>query len=672
MKKSSILSKSALMVAAATVITTTGCSRYTGEDIASYPLISMMTQQEAIDYYAKSLDYDSVISKNVTVHRTEYELKDIDGAKAETLKDLLNEIELVLGEDEYKVDNKTSKLISEDVYNYIKASVDGLVLDNGKVTNMQGALGYYFVDVEYEIGAQTAGTFKNTTDMLGLNGTWVPSALGGYEVDLAYIQTAVVKLNNYFDDNLLNKKASYDLSTGVITISEKGTIIDKPTSESTDTDETLDNQTPSRINTNDTEYYLGSNSVVPADRKVQLDIALINQVVGSSSNQSSYLPELDLVFNKSTNSGTISGYGIYPEGSNGLKIFGFNRADLSGTITLRYIFKDSIDGSGSIIGTNIYIAEQEITNGFNVTSDSVMIPDFLMSEFEQLIERADRVQSNCDLPGLMNGTIYEDKGFAVLRGYKDIYTNQTKFMSKIRQVIARDTTNNAYLIEVETTVVEGAKDTDTCGTYKDKYYVVIQQQGNTFLISDSIKISRELSTEPAIDPDSATAKRLVALNLAGEINDTNKDGIKDLMSALYTAGTNRLLNGPKEITVNGNKVTLDKGMYDCFNSDITMLSSDNKEYMNSKLRGILVKYGTDVKSVYSGTVTEWIGGYENQAEFTTEELVTYAGRSDGYYMQVYYLVSKMNDEWVIDERTVIDEYVVEGSELNNIKERVGQ
>ena len=146
-----------------------------------------------------------------------------------------------------------------------------------------------------------------------------------------------------------------------------------------------------------------------------------------------------------------------------------------------------------------------------------------------------------------------------------------------------------------------------------------------------------------------------------------------MLGNLYTAGTNRLLRGPKDIVVNGETKTLNKGMYDCFSSDTTILSSDELEYENSTLRNVLIKHGTDIQAIYSGTVTEWIGGYEDQAEFTTEELVTYQGLNTGYYMQVYYLVSMENDEWVINERTVLDEYEVNDAEqLASIQERVGQ
>jgi hypothetical protein len=42
-------------------------------------------------------------------------------------------------------------------------------------------------------------------------------------------------------------------------------------------------------------------------------------------------------------------------------------------------------------------------------------------------------------------------------------------------------------------------------------------------------------------------------------------------------------------------------------------------------------------------------------------------------MQVYYLVSKLNDKWVIDERTILDEEeVTDATTIDNIKSRVGQ
>lgn len=746
MKKKHLTQVIALLSVAS--LSLTGCNSFISEDVASYPLAATMTSAELVDYYAKAIQYDAVVSRNVDVHETRYEVKDIEGAKSEKLKDLASQCEAILGMNEYTPTEESLKLVSSDTYNYIKGVIDNEVLSDGKIQNITGALGYYFVDVQYNISAKQPGSFKDAVNIIGLNGAFHKDYLGNYTVDEQYMTVIVNKLNEYYYSNGINKCATYDASASTLKIlndtapvvsstyeeinpigddntdvtDDTSDIVDDTTDEilnapgteteqdietsdieTTDTetveeadseisdtetldtenvDETVDSdvtneeettQTIQSFDTSLTESTDNYTITTPDSRRLQLNTALINKLVGSSATEAAMVPDLSLIYNVPGTEGTISGLGIYPAGDDGLKTFGFDRDKLAGTITLRYVFKDDSEGSGDILGVNIYAIDEEITNGINMSSNNVLIPEFLESEFEQLIERADRVMVNGDLAGLMSGNIFEDIGVGVLRGYREKSTGIQKQMSTIRQIVNRDTANNSYLLEVETTVIEGAKDVDSYGTYKDISYVVIQQQGNKFIITDWCRSSRTMKSEPAIDPDSNVQKRLIALNLAGSISDDAKDSIKTLLGNLYTAGTNRLLRGPKDIVVNGETKTLNKGMYDCFSSDTTILSSDELEYENSTLRNVLIKHGTDIQAVYSGTVTEWIGGYEDQAEFTTEELVTYQGLNTGYYMQVYYLVSMENDEWVINERTVLDEYEVNDAEqLASIQERVGQ
>lgn len=705
-------------------ISLTGCNSFISEDVASYPLAATMTSAELIDYYAKALEYDSVISRNVTVHETRYEMKDIEGEKSEVLKDLAHQCEAILGSNTYTPTESSLRLISKNTYDYVKGVIDNEVLTDGKVQNIRGALGYYFVDIQYNISSKIPGTFKDAVNIVGLNGAFHKDYLGRYIVDEQYMSVIVDKLNEYYYSNGINKCATYDYSASTIKIldntapkvseafvdayveptagndseftndglennnSDTGEILNAPGDEEETDEEISDIETSNEEATDDsTQVVVNQNNqsvvtidentnytiVTPDSRRLKLDVGLINKVIGSSSKEAAMIPELDFIYTKPINEGTLSGLGIFTAGGNGLKTFGFDRDKLSGTITLRYVFKDDSDGTGDIVGVNIYAVDEEITNGINVSSNNVLIPEFLMSEFEQLIDRADRVMVNNDLAGMMSGNIYEDIGVGVLRGYREKSTGIHRYMSTIRQVINRDTANNSYLLEVETTVMEGAKDVDEYGTYKDIAYVVIQQQDNKFIITDWCRVSRTLVNEPSIDPDSNVQKRLIALNLAGVISDDSKDSIKTLLGNLYTAGTNRLLRGPKDIVVDGQTQTLEKGMYDCFSSDSTILSSDELEYENSTLRNILVKYGTDVQAFYSGTVTEWIGGYEDQVEFTTEELVTYMGLNKGHYMQVYYLAHIENDEWVIAERTVLDEYDInDADKLAAVQERVGQ
>lgn len=721
----------------------TGCSSFISEDVTSYPLASTMTSAELVDYYAKALKYDSIVSRNVDVHETKYEMKDIEGAKSEKLKDLTSQCEAILGKNEYTPTEDSVKLVSNDTFHYIKGSLDNEVLTGGKVQNIQGALGYYFVDVKYDVTSKTPGTFKDVVNLIGLDGAFTKDYKDRYSINTAYLTAVVKQLNEYYYKNNINKCAVFDSNINTIKIldntapdysdnivddydsfensdsdiytapgdeDEQDNTLSEIGTDSSDSDEAVasddetddskssvkakkstkssdksddDSKKSDKKNKKSTKKSAtgsdalpdGSNYtiVTPESRRLQLDTKLINKTTGSSTTGIADMPELDDVYNKPSEEGTISGYGIYPAGDDGLKTFGFDRSKLSGSVTLRYVFKDDETGTGDILGSNIYIQSEEITNGVNVSSNNVLVPEFLQSQLEQIVERADRVQANNDLAGLMSGNVYEDIGVGVLRGYKSKNTGISKHMSTIRQIINRDTANNSYLLEVETTTIEGAKDVDSYGTYKDISYVVVQQQGDKFIITDWCRVSRTIAAEPPIDPESNVQKRLIALNLAGSISDDSKDSIKSLLSNLYTAGTNRLLRGPEEIKVDGETRTLEKGMYDCFASDTSILSADDLEYENSLLRDILTKHGVDISSIYSGTVTEWIGGYEDQAEFTTEELVSYDGLNSGYYMQVYYLAQIVNDEWVIAERTVLDSYDVDDAEqLDAIKERVGQ
>lgn len=736
----------AVMCCTTCVITMSGCNIFTSGDVKSYSLAKMLTEQEVIDYYAKAMDYDSVITRSVDVHSNTYVEQDIIGEKAEKLKLLTEQCQGILAQDAYELTEENAKIMSEDTFNYIKASIDNEYLTNGKTLSMTGALGYYFVDVQYDIARKQTGNFNQLTTLLGLDNVFIKNADDTYVINSAYLVSAANKLNDYYYNNKIMKVAEFNAETGQFSIvpgvpksfeimsETQGINVDDISSvsnggddsqinedgtpktdgdtaegentegeenvddteetgdaaegesteettteeENTDAESTDETSTDTETETDasveaEVEEGQSYNSIVSADRKVQFNVADVNKVAGSSITASTYFPNLETVYQLPQKEGDISGYGICIAGGNGLKVFGLDREKLAGTLTIRYVFKDDSEGTGDILGTNAFVKEENITTGFNVSDQNVLIPDFLMSQLKQTVERVDRIQSNYDITGAMSGNVYEDMGYAVLLGYKGVNTNTLKHMSTIRQVISRDTTNNSYLAEVETTVIDGARTSDVYGTYRDKSYVVIQQQGDQFIVVDWLRMSRETVKEPEINPDTAIQKRLVALNLAGEIPQESKDAIVSLMSNLYTSGTNRILRGPKEITdADGNKINIEVGMYDCFQDDVTMLSSEDLEYANSKLQNILVKEGTSIQSIYTGTVTEWIGGYDNQAEFTTEELVSYTGKDKGWYMQVYYLVSRMNDKWVIDERTVIDEREVSGSDMDAIKTRVGQ
>ena len=749
MNKKKILA--VLLVSSTVASNLTGCSSLVGTNVAELPLVPALTEQEVIDYYAEGLKYDSVVTRNNEVYQTTYVEKEINGEKRDTLLALQLQVEDVLGEMDYEYNRDNVKLISEDTFHYIKSYLNANKLANPQVKSVTGALGFYFVDVEYELTPRDVGEFTELTSLMGINGAFVKDPYGEDYIDNAFLRSAVKKLNEYYVNNKILNSVEFNESTGRIELKDEDYIVASgnydtsyynpptyaeytpeaedllteeipqaslsdliPAEETTETEEvdTVDagvfETTSAEVETEATEETAETEEVevedtyvpeveheveeeevvtttqtiggmqyvsyTPDERKCSIDTSLFNSVVGSSYKSVAYMPQMDLVFEKPDSVGTVGGIGIYPSGGNGLALFGYNRDEIEGKCTLRYVFKDSVDASGEIVGYNVYPKFEQITTGFTTSDSTVVTPDFLMREFEKLLERADRANIDSLISAMMSGNIYEDMGFAVLRGYEANHVNLNKQMSVIRQIIARDADKNAYLLEIETTRNEGPKDIDSYGTYRDKYYIVIQQKGSQFIITDQIRISRQLTNEPSINPDSSIVKRLVALNLAGDVSDTFRTEIQTLLDAWYTAGTARVLHAteesPKETTHKGNKVTITRGMYECFNDDVTMLSSTDLEYMQSEIRADLVKKGSNVTAIYKGTVTEWMGGHENQVEFTTEEVVNYEGKNEATYMEVYYLVSRMNGEWVIDERTVLNEETINGSEINNVMSRL--
>ena len=711
-----------------------GCGKKYSSPIEGYDHVQMLSYDQVKKNAAKDLRYDRIVQREN--HVDDLAWQDVDGEKAEQLKSLVSSCENVLAADRYEADKDTKKIIPKNTYHYIKSTIDGYALTNSKISDIKGTLGYYYVDVEYDIAPQKTGKFKENVDMLGLNGTWVSMVDGSYSISNAYLDTAVYKLNKYFNDNRMPYSAAYQVSTGLLSIYQSNTKVkvrevsdNKPedetepettepttqeveyetvemtdesgevvfddagevvyetvevtqdatepeededeedtTEEETKAYEEVDNEnTPLDLNPNAKREPLlpgdieegKENSMVPAERKIKLDVNFVNNVVGYSLSRA-YLPELSLVYSIPKKDGDICGFGIYPEGINGLQAFDYDRSKMTGKCTIRYMFKDTVTGNGKMTGYDIFVKDIEINNGIGKASEDNEVATFTMDQLQNAIDRSDRVIANCDIPGIITGSVYEDLGYGVLRAYKDQSTNVMMYMSTIRQVLQRDTTNHCYLLDVETTTQDGSKAADCYATFVDKYLVVVQQQGENFVISDSLRYSRKTKTEPVINPDSATQKRLMALNLSGKIPDETKEELGKLLGNLYTAVNVRLLRGEKSDpdSLGNDGKAYEFGIYDCFNSDTSMVSTDQFLDMTSVLTDSTTKLGAGSASTIYGRPTQWIGGTKNQAEFITAEFISYEGYNEGYFAEVYYLVSKMGDYWVIDERRIIDEMMI--------------
>ena len=597
---------------------TSGCAFKSSSPAKDLPLVEALSEKEVIDYYKEALKYESIVERNIQVHEVTYELKEMSNSVKPKVRELKNAIEKEL----YSHTYKNSNMLSEQQYYYIKSIIDDKILTNGKIIKEAESLGYYFMDVEYDIAKNNTGKFLEKAQYLGIHGAFKKDVYGNVSFDERFIK-------------VYDQKAA-----GAITI-----IDDAADNFQSDTIEYIDNQEE-----NSTEQVRADFNNTYIGRKIQLDISTYNKLSGSSLNQTAFMPPLKMVYETNKESGVMSGFGIYPQGEFGLKTFEYNRNQLRGKLVLRFVFKQDILNKEKINFTGVYPVSISIDNKLEDVEQ--LVPDFVREEIEKIVERSDRAICNNDISALMSGNIYNDIGVAVLNG---LYQNNTYLLRKIsnvEKVIGRK--DNYYLVQVVSVIQEGPRGTNAYGTYKDTYQMVIEQQDLKFIINDYVLIKRELIKEPQFELDSSIIKRLAALGLRGTISEESKEAIKELLNGLYQASTDRKL----------------KGMYDSFNDDTTLLSNSHKEYLNSQLRGWLVRYGVNVKSTYKGIVTEWIGGADNQVELITEEIIIYEGQDTAQYMQMYYLVSNLNNKWVIDEMKALEIRDISGEELEQIKARI--
>ncbi len=617
---------------------TSGCAFKSSSPAKDLPLVEALSEKEVIDYYKEALKYESIVERNIQVHEVTYELKEMSNSVKPKVRELKNAIEKEL----YSHTYKNSNMLSEQQYYYIKSIIDDKILTNGKIIKEAESLGYYFMDVEYDIAKNNTGKFLEKAQYLGIHGAFKKDVYGNVSFDERFIK-------------VYDQKAA-----GAITI-----IDDAADNFQSDTIEYIDNQeenSTEQVRADFNNTYIdnqeeNSTEQVRADfnntyigRKIQLDISTYNKLSGSSLNQTAFMPPLKMVYETNKESGVMSGFGIYPQGEFGLKTFEYNRNQLRGKLVLRFVFKQDILNKEKINFTGVYPVSISIDNKLEDVEQ--LVPDFVREEIEKIVERSDRAICNNDISALMSGNIYNDIGVAVLNG---LYQNNTYLLRKIsnvEKVIGRK--DNYYLVQVVSVIQEGPRGTNAYGTYKDTYQMVIEQQDLKFIINDYVLIKRELIKEPQFELDSSIIKRLAALGLRGTISEESKEAIKELLNGLYQASTDRKL----------------KGMYDSFNDDTTLLSNSHKEYLNSQLRGWLVRYGVNVKSTYKGIVTEWIGGADNQVELITEEIIIYEGQDTAQYMQMYYLVSNLNNKWVIDEMKALEIRDISGEELEQIKARI--
>jgi len=578
-----------------------------------------LTTQEVLDYYAKELSYES-ITQYTKLSSEEIEYNVVEGDMKEkainAYKDVIKE---------YKLTNDYR--ISKYNHEYLKAFIDDLVINEKEVVGVKEAKGYYYVEVKFSTSPNKAGTFKENANYLGINGIIIRDYMGEVTIDEEYLALAIAEIN----------RARKEQGRELITALEN---------KEMESESTLNNRGENSVGIS-----IGAN----ADKVRQLiyDVREFNTVVGSSKEQIAFMPDINMVFRPTGENGTANGYGIFDSGNYGLKDFGYNRNNSNGELTITFVFKQNELEGKKLDYQFCYINSYNNYNDFS-RDGNITIPNFIKTELDKIVERLDRAINNRDITALMSREIVEDAGLATLQGLYGANSQIVHLVSKVKRVMARD--NNTYLVEIERTVEDTAKGTNVTSVYLDTYYAVIRQVDLKFKINDMVLMSRELRRTPEPNPDSATYRRLVALNLAGPISEKNKAGIKSTLQKLYTASTQRTLSG----------------MYETFNSNRELLSEERLEYINSKLRGYLIAQGTKQPAVMTGKVTTWIGGYDTQAELVTQELIEYTGLDKGLVLECYYLMSNYGTEWVIDDIEVISETEVTGEQLAEIRAKISE
>ena len=671
----------------------TGCGKK--YDYSKIPYAKMLTRQEVIDDYAKSLSYKSIAEKGVS--KTKIQWNEVPSSITEKLwtktQQIIETNQLNAG---YEDD------MSVAVHDYVKLLLDDLVLtkpDGGNYTYTEAENnGYYFVTVNFGTKLNGQGTFKDAANYLGIDGfiisdangnpvlnkEFVDGAYGMSKVNAARSAARLTPYTIFADANLTyapqtqtvvaqdtpttDAEGNAIVSTDIGGGSEATTGSAEGESAATDNsgngvglsdDSSDDNSGYSYSGGTETAGY--NNLFANTIRQVEYDNKYINSAIGSSTTGIPVVPPVGMVYNPVETNGELSGYGIFNEGSYGLRDFGYAReAYGTGKISLTFVFKQNADDRDKFDYKYCYINNYE-TN-IEMKDSGVTLSDDINTQLDQTIERIDRAFCNEDIAGLMNKSNIEPSDLGIRLAELRTSSNILTFSTHRVKTLARK--GKQYLVELERTTEESAKGFGNTAKYKDKYYAVIRQNGTDFVLNDIVWVSRELLRIPEPEADDAITRRLTSLNLAGAVDESVKPAINQLLNRVYNATNN--VGYYTQYDKSGN-VVVDNGipMYgldDQFDSNKELLKSARKEYLESQIVNRAQSHMNSSECMLKGKVVSWIDGYSDQVELTTEEFYDFSKIKNGIYVKNYYLVSHYGNRWVIDDIVPIEEKEVEGNE----------
>lgn len=677
-----------LILLSGVIFSLTGCStvsnvvgNITGGQVElaalGLPNQDFSSKQEIMDYYAEAMKYANT-SVRKAVGDDEIGYNNIE-PNSETWNKLISNYQKTIIEH-----NKISDYeMTDGLHDYFKVFADQMVLSNSTVKRAKESGGYYYLTIEFSVNPNQIGTFNNRANYLGLDGVIVRDYYNMDTIDSIYLRTLLNKANDY---RLALKQPLFpnyedgqtDLEVPEVPETEPETVdnsIDTPeigddtgtvdgtedTNTDTNTDipsETIPQETQP-VQQEDTSNQSSESDTMQLDgellanvRRLTYDTAQIAKLAGSSQEQISYMPDINMVYNVANTEGELNGFGLYQEGLAGLTSFGYDTTQDSSKLIATFVFQQNELNPDEMNYSFMFINSFENSNptlqSSTFTEKTITVPEFLNTQLGMLIENIDRAINNKDVASLMGNEILDDDGLGLRYAAYGKSSDIVTFSTNIKRIAER--TDRTYLLELERTVEDSPKNAGAVAQYRDVYYAVVRQDGTYFKLNDIILVKRELTKSPVIEAESATIRRLVALNLSGEVNDNTK---LDIQNGVIKSLSDNLSN--KNL-----------GFYDCFETDTTLLSQERREYLQSKLVGVANAKGYDIRINWKIVPTEWIGGYDTQVEFTTKEFIDYEGENAGTYMENYYLVSHYGTEWLIDDIVTMKEELVEGDRYNQL------
>ncbi|GHU59481.1 hypothetical protein AGMMS49975_27080 [Clostridia bacterium] len=510
----------AIALAFVTLTSCVSCSSINKKtEIMSYPLVDALSKREVIDYYTQEMKVASVARREpVSTSSEGIAYRGVDDAEMPKLEAELLRAETMLSKGVYEND----KYVTPQLWGYMKSSLDDYVLRREKVAWAGASKEFYILDVEYSLKLKNEGSLKEDAQYLGVHGAFVQDTLGRDYLDSNYVGLLNAALSNEAEKNRIKA------GTGAISYQElQDKQIEKGSLKLSPNTATV----PSPPENSETMDSTDAPAETPAVQEARdLNISIVNSVLGGVLKTTAYVPDLSLIFVPSAAQGNLSGFGIYGQANHSLKNqFGINPQSLDGTAVVRYVFRSEISNNQVVHLDNVYVKSIGIDGlpGFDELS---VFPQFVQVGLSAALDRADRLKMNNDAAGFMNGNVYSNIRVGILAGYarNSVINHRT-----VTDVSKNDNDDyngflqrkdNFWLVRATSNVLEEAKYAAAgSSTSRETWLVSLHQNGEDFVIDDTLLINKELTKEADMNAESNLNKRYSRGYLKALANASQKE-----------------------------------------------------------------------------------------------------------------------------------------------------